>query len=232
MKSFLVILSEKQPHLLNENLLKDHISYLKTLRKNGYLPLCGPFSDNQSAVLVIRTDLKSHAEELINNDPFIQKNYYKKYKIHEFTEAGDENNWLADSNQTVKNIHCNNSKDFINLGLNKSGDQSYPLTLSILFRKLKNEKTYQDFRQAWLPPVENINQYFGVPILVINAQSIQDPSEIISIGLIWANVQEAIEEYKQYQETEELRQEKIEKITDQSAETRFCQILDIDVLGS
>ncbi|MBV8801986.1 MAG: hypothetical protein JO131_03290, partial [Gammaproteobacteria bacterium] len=103
---------------------------------------------------------------------------------------------------------------------------------SVLFRKLKNGKTYQDFRQAWLPPVENINQYFSVPILVINAQSIQDPSEIVSIGLVWANVQDAIEEYKQYQETEEVRHEKIEKVTDQNATTRFCQILDIDVLGS
>lgn len=108
MKSFLVLLSEKQPQLLNESLLQDHISYLKILRKKGYLPLCGPFSDNQGAVLIIRTDLKSHAEELINGDPFIQRNYYKKYEIHEFTEAGDENNWLSSSNQTLKNIDCKN----------------------------------------------------------------------------------------------------------------------------
>ncbi|MBV8802562.1 MAG: hypothetical protein JO131_06300, partial [Gammaproteobacteria bacterium] len=116
MKSFLVLLSEKQSDLLNESLLKDHISYLKILRKNGYLPMCGPFSDNQGALLILRANSKSHVEELISCDPFIKQNYYKKYKIHEFTEASDENNWLSHSDQTLKNIACEkSSKDFLNL---------------------------------------------------------------------------------------------------------------------
>src|SRR3990167_8554571 len=114
MKSFLILLSEKQPQLLNNNLLQDHINYLKNLRDNGYLPLCGPFSDNQGAVLVIRTDLKSHAEELINGDPFIKNNYYKKFEIHAFMEANEENDWLASSDQTLNNIgQENDAKSFL-----------------------------------------------------------------------------------------------------------------------
>lgn len=104
MKSFLILLSEKQPHLLNEDLLQDHILYLKSLRENGYLPICGPFANNQNAVLVIRTDSKSHAEKLINGDPFIKNNYYKKFEIHEFMEANEENDWLARSDQSLNNI--------------------------------------------------------------------------------------------------------------------------------
>lgn len=233
MKSFLVLLSDKQPHLLTEELLRDHVVYLKRLRENGYLPICGPFANNQNAVLVIRTDSKSHAEELINSDPFIKNNYYKKFEIHEFMEASEDNDWLSHSEQSLSNIEQkNNVKNFLNPKLRKEEATNKPLTMSVLFRKLKQEKTYRDFREAWLPPVKDPSKYFSVPILVINGQSVQDPSEIISIGLVWANVQEAIEEYKQYQKTEDLRHEKIEKITDQSAETRFCQIIDIDILGS
>lgn len=54
----------------------------------------------------------------------------------------------------------------------------------------------------------------------------------MSVGLIWTNVEEAIESYKKYEHSEALREEKIDKITDQSAETLFCQIVDFDILGS
>lgn len=232
MKSFLILLGEKQPKLLNDNLLQDHISYLKHLSDKGCLPICGPFSDNQSAVLVIRADSKSDAEEIVNSDPFIKNNYYKKFEIHEFMEANEENNWLVPSDQTLNNVNQeDNTKDFLASALKKEAS-NHPLTMSVLFRKLKNGKTYQDFREAWLPPVQDTSKYFDIPILVINAQSVQDPSEIISVGLVWANVQEAIEGYKQYQKTEDLRHERIDKVTDQSAETRFCEIINVDVLGS
>lgn len=226
MKSFLILLSEKQPHLFNDALLQDHINYLKNLCEKGYLSLCGPFTDNQGAMLVIQTESQSHAEELIMSDPFIKHQYYKKFEIHEFNEANEQNDWLANADQK------NEAKNFLASTITTEENKNNPLTLSVLFRKLKNEKTYQDFREAWLPPVQDTSKYFGMPVLVINAQSVQDPSEIISVGLIWANVQEAINEYMQYQKTEELRHEKIDKITEQSAETRFCQILNIDILGS
>jgi len=44
------------------------------------------------------------AEEIIKQDPFINQNYYKKYAIHEFVAAGDENNWLSDAQQTKDNL--------------------------------------------------------------------------------------------------------------------------------
>jgi uncharacterized protein len=56
MGSFLAILSEKQPKSLNESLLNTHIQYLQALREKGHLPMCGPFTDNQSAMMVIRAD--------------------------------------------------------------------------------------------------------------------------------------------------------------------------------
>ena len=54
----------------------------------------------------------------------------------------------------------------------------------------------------------------------------------MSIALVWADVQKAITSYQQKQISEDLREEKISKVTQQSVETRFCSITDIDVLGS
>ncbi len=104
MKSFLILLSEKQPELLGMNLLAAHINYLKQLRTAGHLPLCGPFTDNKGAILVIRATSTNHAEKIISEDPFIKEMYYKKYTVQEFIEAGEENNWLSVSDQTINNL--------------------------------------------------------------------------------------------------------------------------------
>ena len=100
MKSYLVLLSEKQPQLSSDHLLKAHMDFLKQLRANDQLLLCGPFADNKGAVLIINAESKIHAEEMINQDPFIQQKYYKQFVVHEFIAASDDNNWLADKKTT------------------------------------------------------------------------------------------------------------------------------------
>lgn len=104
MKSFLVLLSEKQSNLLNEELLNIHIDFLKKLRTDNILPICGPFTDNSGAVLIINANSLSQAEKIVNADPFIKQQYYKKYVIHEFMTAGDENDWLSNADQTKNNL--------------------------------------------------------------------------------------------------------------------------------
>src|SRR5579872_7364911 len=102
--TFLILLDDKQPQLLNKKLLAEHITYLKNLRQQGFLPICGPKSDNKGGILIIRANSEKHAHEIISNDPFIKEGYYKKISIHEFQEAGDDNDWLADSPQTQDNL--------------------------------------------------------------------------------------------------------------------------------
>ncbi|HSW75726.1 MAG TPA: YciI family protein [Candidatus Saccharimonadales bacterium] len=104
MKTFLVLLSEKQPHLLNDYMLKSHIDFLKQLRVENLLPICGPFTDNNGAVLIIKADDLHKAEEIVKKDPFISQKYYQKYSINEFLAAGEENNWLSDVKQTKDNL--------------------------------------------------------------------------------------------------------------------------------
>jgi hypothetical protein len=49
--------------------------------------------------------------------------------------------------------------------------------VSILVRRLREGKAYDDFREAWLP-----EKGFGWPTRVVTAQRVDDPREIITIG--------------------------------------------------
>ena len=51
------------------------------------------------------------------------------------------------------------------------------MIISILVRRLREGKTYEDFREAWLP-----EKGFGWPTRVVSAQRMDDPREIVTIG--------------------------------------------------
>lgn len=52
------------------------------------------------------------------------------------------------------------------------------MIVSVLRRRLREGKDYADFRAAWLP-----DKGFGVPTRVISAVSMEDPRDIVTIGL-------------------------------------------------
>ncbi len=51
------------------------------------------------------------------------------------------------------------------------------MLISVITRRLREGKTYEDFRAAWLP-----NIGFGVPTRVVSAQNMDDRQEIVTIG--------------------------------------------------
>jgi hypothetical protein len=59
----------------------------------------------------------------------------------------------------------------------ESSDRVGIVIVSILVRRLREGKTYDDFRDAWLP-----EKGFGWPTRVVTAQRMDDPREIITIG--------------------------------------------------
>lgn len=102
-----------------------------------------------------------------------------------------------------------------------------PTVISILQRKLKPGKSFEDFQEAHLPnqpAVKNEFGYeveaFGVPTCVINAVSAEDPSVIYSIGMSYGSL-EAIFEAAMTQgkedEGEEGRGDKLDEVCDDMA---------------
>lgn len=70
-----------------------------------------------------------------------------------------------------------------------------PCVISLLQRKLKPGKTFEDFQKAHVPgnnakkkPFGYEVDFFGVPTRVINAVSAEDPNVIFSIGLSYGDI--------------------------------------------
>lgn len=53
------------------------------------------------------------------------------------------------------------------------------MIVSVFVRRLKEGRTFEDFVLAW-----EADQGFGVPTRVFNAQSLDDPRDVISIGFV------------------------------------------------
>jgi hypothetical protein len=51
------------------------------------------------------------------------------------------------------------------------------IVISVLSRRLREGKTYEDFREAWLP-----EQGFGFPTRVVSAVNVEDQREVLTIG--------------------------------------------------
>lgn len=114
-----------------------------------------------------------------------------------------------------------------------------PKFVAVLNRKLKPGKVYKDFYQAWLPPgleskdpTKEAAHYFKGPIKVINAVNTLDPTDIISIGIIWADSAEIEADVERVLDSEQVREEKLLKIIDFQQENKFYKVMDINLLGT
>ena len=92
-----------------------------------------------------------------------------------------------------------------------------PVAVSVLHRRLHQGKTFEDFFNAWMPPKETMrpfsvgdtiyHQHFEIPVRVINAINMKNPSDVISIGLVWCTE----EEFKMGMKKAESNQENVER---------------------
>ena len=104
-----------------------------------------------------------------------------------------------------------------------------PQLLSILIRKLKPGKTFEDFQQAHLPPGKATKtefgydvDYFTAPTRVIDAVSAADPSMIVSIGLSYGDAGVILKEVGNKIPFEKERHDKIAEVADKiSAQVFF-----------
>ena len=59
------------------------------------------------------------------------------------------------------------------------------ITISIITRRLKEGKTYEDFRKAWYHTVG-----FGTPSKLYTALNVNDPREVIVIGFVESEIED------------------------------------------
>lgn len=88
-----VILINKQKDYPLE-LIKRHVSHLKKLEKSNKLVLCGPFTDYQGGLVIVKTDSIDEAINIAESDPFISEGY-STYEIRTLELSNEENNHLG-----------------------------------------------------------------------------------------------------------------------------------------
>ncbi len=97
---------------------------------------------------------------------------------------------------------------------------------SVFVRRLKPGCTYEDFRKAWIPDTG-----FGVPVRVMNARSLDDPSEIISIGIVDTPTSDLPELLERVAANEARRHERIEHVIEETKLRGIYEILNDDDLS-
>ena len=80
---------------LNEELIKEHVEHLKSLKSQGKLVLCGPFSDYPGGMVVYLADNLEEATNIAKADPFISSGC-KTFEVRTLEVANEENNYLLE----------------------------------------------------------------------------------------------------------------------------------------
>ena len=98
------------------------------------------------------------------------------------------------------------------------------IVIAVLMRRLREGKTYDDFREAWLP-----EQGFGFPTRVVSAQRVDDDREIITIGFSELDEAEAEAQLQRIGPQEQRRHERIDDVVEPEMTRRFyVQVADDD----
>tara|TARA_R110000868_G_scaffold8205_3_gene42444 strand:+ start:35992 stop:36498 length:507 start_codon:yes stop_codon:yes gene_type:complete len=123
----------------------------------------------------------------------------------------------------------------------KSQYQQTPHSVSVLFRELHDDKTFDDFHEAWFPPKDKLNpqevhgqtyqQYFPVPIRVINGVNIENPKEIVSIGMHWMTDEQAKDLMAEASKGDKVRGDSINEVAERM-KTGIFMVESDDNLGT
>jgi len=97
--------------------------------------------------------------------------------------------------------------------------------ITILTRRLRDGKTYDDFRAAWKP-----DKGFGVPTRVVSGQSPTDPRQIVTIGFTDIDDSEAEAFLTQIGPQEAVRHDRLtEVVEDDVHRAIYVQVADDDL---
>jgi hypothetical protein len=98
------------------------------------------------------------------------------------------------------------------------------IVIVVLSRRLREGKTYEDFREAWLP-----EQGFGLPARVVSAQRVDDDRESITIGFSELDEAEAEAQLQRIGPQEQRRHDKIDALAEPEMTRYFyVQVADDD----
>jgi len=95
MAKYVVIYEDERKDALALDLLKGHVEHLRGLHSQGTLLLCGPLKNSDGkGLLIFEANSLEEVERYVLSDPFIAQKWYASYRIYEWVEANESNNYL------------------------------------------------------------------------------------------------------------------------------------------
>ena len=75
------------------DVIKKHVEHLKRLNKSSQLVLCGPFTDYDGGIVIIKTESIEEAKIIAESDPFITEGF-STYELRTLELSDNENQYL------------------------------------------------------------------------------------------------------------------------------------------
>ena len=97
MKIFQINLFDSDPVVITEKLVIDHVEFLTKLYNEGVLIFCGPCFTENRAMILLKANSKQVADDIISQDPFSLKCFYRQRIISEIAECHIENQFFITS---------------------------------------------------------------------------------------------------------------------------------------
>ncbi len=91
---YVILLSKIEGKNLSKELILEHVKYLQNLERDHKLVLCGPFSDYDGGMIIIKASSIFEANEIANSDPFI-KNEVEKCEVRTWQLSCESNNHMG-----------------------------------------------------------------------------------------------------------------------------------------
>jgi uncharacterized protein YciI len=90
---YVILLSKRKP--FTEDVIKNHVAHLKELDEKGQLVVCGPFTDYDGGIIIIRASSAEEARNIAESDPFFSEGF-ESYELRILQQSCKENRYLLD----------------------------------------------------------------------------------------------------------------------------------------
>lgn len=91
---YIILLSKIPGKQLSEKLVREHVQHLRKLDERGLLESCGPFSDVEGGMIILRAASHEEAMEIAESDPFVSSGV-ERYELRTWQLSCEENNHLG-----------------------------------------------------------------------------------------------------------------------------------------
>lgn len=91
---YVILLQKIKGKATSHETIKRHIDHLRALDQKGSLVLCGPFSDHDSGMVVVKAKSKDVATAIAEADPFVVEGV-RTFEVRTWLLACAENEYMG-----------------------------------------------------------------------------------------------------------------------------------------